>query len=145
MNFNRETIVSSTRYQRERRGYTLVIASIIACVAICSAIGLIFVALGGISDSHFSSNQVNCNNPCIIRISSSGFDDGQSVVVARGTAILWYNLDSSSHALFAIGNWSLNTGVINSGQVSKTTTFLAAGTYDYYCAISMIRGEIVVD
>lgn len=85
---------------------------------------------------------INCSNPCLITITAQGF--GGTAVIARGSSVLWRNMDSISHSLSAAGNWSFDTGIIQPGQTSKSVPFSSDGTFDYYCKVSMAYGEITV-
>lgn len=123
---------------RHRASAILLIATTIAAASIFA----ILVANFQMGSSKQLSTQINCPDPCLITITAQGF--GSRIVVARGTSVLWRNMDSISHSISAVGNWSFDTGMIQPGQTSKSILLNSDGTFDYYCKVSMIYGEITV-
>jgi hypothetical protein len=116
---------------------------IIATIAAASIFGILTLSFQ-IGLTKQLSPEITCPNPCLVTITAQGFDSGTTLVVARGTSVVWRNIDSVSHCVMGIGNWSFDTGIIQPGQISKSILFNSDGTFDYYCKLSMLRGEIKV-
>jgi plastocyanin len=123
------------------RGRASVILLIAATIVAATAFAM-FAMNFQIGSARQPTSQVNCANPCVILITSSGFS---SVVVTRGSSVLWKNMDSVSHSISATaGSWSFNSGIIAPRQTSKPVVFSSDGTFDYYCKVTMIHSEITV-
>lgn len=120
-----------------------ILASAILTVLLVGLVsGAIF--LGTTSAPHATPPSPNCANPCIIVVTSLGFDNGRIVIVTKGTFVQWRNLESIPLDLRSTGTWSLETGLIGPGGLSRPVLLDATGTYVYYCQVSMLRGEVIV-
>ncbi len=114
----------------------LLIVTTIAAVSV-------FATLAKNFETGSAASQINCANPCLITITSRGFGNG--VVVSRGTIVLWENMDSITHSISSSEkSWTFSTGLIEPSQTSKPIVFSHDGTFQYYCTISMLLGEITV-
>jgi plastocyanin len=130
-----------TKRQAKRFGILLII--IIAIIV--GSIIFTFVSSNSSLGFHQYQIQTNCANPCTIVVASLGIDEGKNtIVIPKGTVVQWKNEDSMSHDMIGYGNWSFNSGVIVPGQTSKSIEFVTDGIYWYYCATTMIHGEIQV-
>jgi plastocyanin len=66
-----------------------------------------------------------------------------SVIVARGTTVVWTNQDPVAHTVTSDTN-AFNSGSLIQGR-SFQFQFNETGTYDYMCSIHpSMRGEIIV-
>jgi len=90
-----------------------------------------------------SSAAVHCGNPCYIVIKNSVYGNGQTVVIAKGTQVVWVNDDDTPHtATSNTGVW--DTGIIRIGKSSQPVTFDEDGTYPYFCLVHPMSGVIIV-
>ena len=105
-------------------------------------------SLGGPSSgggSGSSTASVNCANPCTIVIKNSVFGNGQTVIVAKGTTVIWKNVDDTTHTSTSSSNPPLwDTGILSPGTSSKPVTFSNDGTFPYFCQVHPMQGEIQV-
>lgn len=87
--------------------------------------------------------QPNCANPCKIVIQNSVFGTGHTVIVARGTQVIWVNIDDTTHTSTSnTGIW--DTGIIPVGASSKPVTFNTDGVFPYFCNVHPMSGVIEV-
>lgn len=90
-----------------------------------------------------SSAAVNCPNPCTITIKNSVFGTGQTVVISKGTTVVWKNADDTTHTSTSTsGIW--DTGILSPGQSSKPVTFNTDGNFPYICQVHPMQGLIQV-
>jgi plastocyanin len=129
--------------ERQAKRFGLLLIIVIAIIV--GSITFTFVSSNNSLGFHQSQIQTNCANPCTIVVDSLGIGDGKNtIVISKGTVVQWKNEDSISHYMIGYGNWSFNTGIIVSGQTSKSIQFVTDGIYSYYCATTMLHGEIQV-
>ncbi|HZW55130.1 MAG TPA: hypothetical protein VFF30_02480 [Nitrososphaerales archaeon] len=90
-----------------------------------------------------STAAVNCPNPCTITIKNSVFGTGQTVVISKGTTVVWKNADDTTHTSTSTsGIW--DTGILSPGQSSKPVTFSSDGNFPYICQVHPMQGLIQV-
>src|SRR5579875_484855 len=86
---------------------------------------------------------VNCPNPCHIIIKNSQFGNGQTVVISKGTTVIWVNQDDTTHTATSNNNiW--DTGILAPGTSSKPVTFNTDGNFPYFCQVHPMQGAIQV-
>lgn len=85
---------------------------------------------------------VNCPNPCTIIIDNSVYGDGQPVVIAVGTTVIWHNLDTTQHTTTSdTGLW--RSPILEPGQ-TFSFVFDSPGTFMYDCLLHPMTGEVIV-
>lgn len=78
-----------------------------------------------------------------IEIKGYAFDPS-TITIARGTTVIWTNLDPTTHTVTSDSGSELDSGVITSGQ-NYSHTFNTAGTFTYHCSIHInMKGTIIV-
>jgi plastocyanin len=76
--------------------------------------------------------------------------DPQIKIIKKGESVSWINQDSSLHTVtsgtFYQGpTLDYDSGILNSGQISKPWTFSTNGTFNYYCTLHpFMFGQILV-
>jgi nitrite reductase (NO-forming) len=74
------------------------------------------------------------------------------LTIVVGQSVSWTNHDASLHTVTAGDFYSgpitngYDSGIMNSGEISKPWTFTTPGTYNYYCTLHpFMRGTIFVN
>jgi plastocyanin len=86
---------------------------------------------------------VNCQNPCRVVIKNSVFGNGQTVIVSKGTQVIWVNADDTTHTSTSdSGIW--DTGIIPVGTSAAPVAFNKDGVFPYFCNVHPMTGVIEV-
>lgn len=115
----------------------------------CLRVLLIFIAAG----LSFQCSEENPLAPDVrganeVWITANGFEP-PTLTVAAGTTVTWINKDNANH--------TVNSGLPNMPQTdfpqsptirpngSFSNKFDTKGTFDYYCAVTLATGKIIVN
>jgi plastocyanin len=97
---------------------------------------LLFVALGGGSESVAPGSSVSSGSSAGTSISISNFMfSPMNMTVQPGATISVTNKDSATHTLTASGPGGFNTGNISHNQTKTFRAPMKPGTYQYICNI----------
>lgn len=106
----------------------------VAGVAIQRSLAYLSAALGRTDDQGALGSalawQAAAADVVTIDITNFAYGDGQDLVIAKGTTVVWVNRDDAPHT---VTGPPLVSPVMNKGDVF-TYTFDEAGTFDYICA-----------
>lgn len=99
-------------------------------------VSLIICLIGCSSTSEPPANEVYIQNMAFTPA---------TITVTVGTTVKWTNKDGVAHTVTSdVGTTTLNSGNINSKGVFSFM-FMAAGTYNYHCAIhTSMTGKVIV-